>query len=125
RPPQKAPLDQALAKSARHLKGRPVSPLDDPCPMEGAMTRRDLSGILLVFWAAACGGNQPAASPELQNRGEAQFNLDLVPQSVACLRVTIQGASTKQRLLDVQPGSSASMRLSGLPVGLVAISADA
>lgn len=57
--------------------------------------------------------------------GEIDVALTNAPSDVSCVRVSVVGARTDVRKFDLETGKKASFSLSGLPVGVVSVSADA
>ena len=71
-----------------------------------------------------------SSSPDVERAGETdvgQIELQLtnVPPDVQSLKVTIKGTRDVVKLLDVTPGTSSTYSISGLPIGLVKVSAEA
>lgn len=83
-----------------------------------------LLGFLALAQTAGCDGNR--SSPGAQPGGRAMINLGIVPDSIACVRVTAAGDDRSVvRDFAVQPGDSVSDTLTGLPIGSVTFSAGA
>ena len=57
--------------------------------------------------------------------GSARFAVTAIPQDVVCLRITARGSSRVTRSFDTHPGSSQVFALERLPLGEVALSAEA
>ncbi len=77
-------------------------------------------GIVSV---SACGSDGDKQSEEAL--GEIDVALTNAPDDVSCVRVAIVGARSESRKFDVKPGKKSTFSLSGLPVGVVNVSADA
>ncbi|HEY7372757.1 MAG TPA: hypothetical protein VIF57_11395 [Polyangia bacterium] len=86
--------------------------------------RTRLSVCLLAF--AAC-QSAPTSAPGGDDVGVIQLAIAAGPADAACLRVTVTGGATAPiaRSFDLMPGAATTRTLSGLPVGQVAVSAEA
>jgi hypothetical protein len=74
--------------------------------------------------ASACGdASSPPGAPE--SVGEIDVALTNAPSDVACVEIAVQGARRDVRKFDLATGKKASLSLSGLPVGVVSVSANA
>lgn len=79
-----------------------------------------------LIGVSACGTDSitmPSQSDE--SVGEIEVALTNAPSDVSCVRVSVVGSRTDVRKFDLTPGKKASFSLTGLPVGLVSVSADA
>ncbi|RYZ05663.1 MAG: phytase [Myxococcales bacterium] len=79
-----------------------------------------------LIGASACGtdsGSLPSSADEAI--GEMEVALTNAPRDVSCVRISVVGSRTDVRKLDLAAGRKASFTLSGLPVGVVSVSADA
>ena len=80
--------------------------------------------MLAVTTAGVVGGcaSKPA---EPEDIGVVRLELTAIPADVNCLRLTATGARTVVQQFDVTPGTNSSLLVTGLPTGLVTITADA
>ncbi len=82
-------------------------------------------GLTLAVMAAGFVGGCASKPAEPENIGVVRLELTAIPADVNCLRLTAQGARTVVQQFDVIPGTDASLLVTGLPTGLVTITADA
>jgi len=82
-----------------------------------------------AFMATACGGadDQTAIgeSGATENVGSLDLLLSSVPADTSCLQVTVMGSRTVNKSFDLTPGASPKLSISGLPVGIVKVDANA
>jgi hypothetical protein len=75
--------------------------------------------------AAACGTDPVSKEAGIESVGEIEVALTNAPSDVSCVKVSVVGSRTDVRSFDLAPGKKASFSLSGLPIGVVSVSADA
>ena len=93
--------------------------------MTRALRRLRCLALVALALVAGCGGpaDDTADQPDL---GEALLALTQVPVGVACLRVTVTGATRRRiALVDLTAGASSIIPLSLLPTGEVGFDARA
>jgi len=83
-----------------------------------------------AFMATACGAaDDQTASGESGNANERVGSVELllssVPSDTACLQVTVIGNRTVNKSFDLTPGTTPKLAISGLPVGIVKVDANA
>lgn len=78
-----------------------------------------------LLGASACSvdSNNPKSAQEAV--GEIDVALTNAPSDVSCVKISVQGARSDVRSFDLAAGKKASFSLSGLPVGVVSVSANA
>jgi hypothetical protein len=75
--------------------------------------------------SASC-GNGTKTETETEQTGAIEIALTNAPADAACLRVTVQGARTQTKLIDLMPGQDTSVfSFSKLALGIATVSADA
>src|SRR5262245_35327338 len=79
--------------------------------------------ISIVLLAAACGstGSEPGPPDE----GSLQIALSEVPSDVLCLVIRVKGTRAVNSAIPATPGQPVTKTLSGLPVGVVSVGAEA
>jgi hypothetical protein len=77
--------------------------------------------VSAALLTVACG----AAQDSSENVGEARAQLTRVPSDVACIDISVAGASTVHRRFDVTAGASTNFALRSLPTGNVTFTAFA
>jgi cysteine-rich repeat protein len=95
--------------------------------MQGSVARSFSWSFVGVFvsalWLAGCGITPESPKP---NEGIIQLSSSAVPNDVACVRLTVANAArTVVSDFDATPGQALTASLSGLPIGMVSISAEA
>jgi hypothetical protein len=100
--------------------------------IDRAIFRSLLSAAATVaFLATACSaadGQAPddeSGSGDGENVGSMELLLSSVPADAACLQVTVLGSRTVNKSFDLTPGTNPKLALSGLPVGIVKVDANA
>ncbi|MEI9937540.1 MAG: hypothetical protein WDO69_10005 [Pseudomonadota bacterium] len=87
------------------------------------------AAVTAAFMASACGAadNQTTSgeSGASENVGSIDLLLSSVPTDTACLQVTVMGSRTVNKSFDLTPGSTPKLSISGLPVGIVKVDANA
>jgi hypothetical protein len=78
-----------------------------------------------LIGASACGTDSVTDNSDAEGVGEMEVALTNAPGDVSCVRVAVVGSRSDVRKFDVSPGKKASFSLTGLPVGVVSVSADA
>jgi hypothetical protein len=79
---------------------------------------------LSVVGIGAC-GSDPTPTEVSESVGDIEVALTNAPSDVSCVKVSVVGSRTDVRSFDLTTGKKASFSLSGLPVGVVSVSADA
>ncbi|HET7540394.1 MAG TPA: hypothetical protein VFK05_11005 [Polyangiaceae bacterium] len=84
------------------------------------------AAVTAGFLSTACGAadNQTAGSAT-ENVGSIDLLLSSVPSDTACLQVTLTGSRTVSKSFDLSPGTTPKFSISGLPVGVVKVDANA
>jgi len=86
------------------------------------------AAVTAAFMATACGAADDQTSSEsgsTENVGSIDLLLSSVPSDTACLQVTVVGSRTVNKSFDLTPGSTPKLSISGLPVGIVKVDANA
>jgi Bacterial protein of unknown function (DUF839) len=78
-----------------------------------------------IIGVSACGLDTINDGSTEESVGEVDVALTNAPSDVSCVQVSVVGSRTDVRKFDLTPGKKASFSLSGLPVGIVSVSADA
>jgi hypothetical protein len=86
---------------------------------------RTLAAGLAGVIAACGGGSSSSINPQGEPTGDVQVALTQVPSNVECLKLSVSGARSQTKLLDVTPGAAATYSLTKLPLGIITISAEA
>jgi hypothetical protein len=87
------------------------------------------AAVTAAFMATACGaadnqtGNGESGATE--SVGSIDLLLSNVPTDTACLQVTVMGSRTVNKSFDLTPGTTPKLSISGLPVGIVKVDANA
>ena len=87
------------------------------------------AAVTAAFMASACGAADNQSSGERGSASENVGSIDLllssVPADTSCLQVTVMGSRTVNKSFDLTPGSTPKLSISGLPVGIVKVDANA
>jgi hypothetical protein len=83
-----------------------------------------LISFTALIGAAACSSEGSAPESDAEG-GSVQLSLASVPSDTGCLRVSATGSRDLTRTFTLVPGSSPSFRLDRLPLGVVAVDAQA
>ncbi len=87
------------------------------------------AAVTAAVMATACGAadNQTSngESQTSENIGSIDLLLSSVPADTACLQVTVVGSRTVSKSFDLTPGTTPKLSISGLPVGIVKVDANA
>ncbi|MET0790654.1 MAG: hypothetical protein ABW061_03975 [Polyangiaceae bacterium] len=87
------------------------------------------AAVTAAFMATACGAadNQTTSGESGANEsvGSIELLLSNVPADTACLQVTVLGSRTVNKSFDLAPGTTPKLSISGLPVGIVKVDANA
>jgi hypothetical protein len=80
-----------------------------------------LGAVAASLTAAGCGNEAPSG-----DLGQISVAVAAAPAGVGCARVSVAGSTrTTVRTIDITPGVATSVTLSGLPTGMVSVTADA
>ena len=77
-----------------------------------------------LLGASACSVDSNPKSAQ-ESVGEIDVALTNAPSDVSCVKISVQGPRSDVRSFDLATGKKASFSLSGLPVGVVSVSANA
>ena len=87
------------------------------------------AAVTAAFMATACGAaddqTTSGESGSTENAGSIELSLSNVPADTACLQVTVMGSRTVNKSFDLTPGAAPKLSISGLPVGIVKVDANA
>lgn len=87
------------------------------------------AAVTAAFMATACGAADEQAGSGESGAAESVGSVDLllssVPADTACLQVTVMGSRTVNKSFELSPGTNPKLSISGLPVGIVKVDANA